>query len=142
MRSATADTNIYISAYNFGGVPRRFIDLAAHDAFRLDISDAIVNETLRVLRDKFRWKEDALRGVEDDMRSYTRHVTPTETLDVIKAHPPDNRVLECAAAAKSDYLVTGDKRHILPLGRYADIKIVKPAAFLEMLMERQPGQQR
>jgi predicted nucleic acid-binding protein len=68
-------------------------------------------------------------------------VTPTQTLDIIQVDPPDNRILECAAAAKSDYIVTGDKRHILPLGTYAGIPIVKVADFLGQLQER-PGRER
>ena len=38
MPSATADTNIYISALHFGGLPLRFLDLARAGAIRLDIS--------------------------------------------------------------------------------------------------------
>jgi uncharacterized protein len=68
--------------------------------------------------------------------SYTQRVAPTETIDVVKADPPDNRILECAAVAKSDFIVSGDMRHVLPLGQYQGIPIVKVAAFLEAL----PGQ--
>ena len=134
MKSATADTNIYISGFRFGGLPERFLDLAEEGEFRLDVSDAILQETLRVLCEKFQWNEEALRQAEEDIRSYTHHVTPTASLDVIKADAPDNRILECAASAKSDYIVTGDTRHLLPLGQYAGIPIVKPAAFLELLL--------
>ena len=133
MKSATADTNVYISGLRFGGVPERFLDLAAAGEFRLDISEPILQETLRVLRQKFHWNEDALREAEEDIRNYTNHVTPAETLEVIKADPADNRVLKCAATAKSDYIVTGDTRHVLPLGNYAGTPIVKPAAFLDIL---------
>jgi putative PIN family toxin of toxin-antitoxin system len=140
LASVTADTNIYISGLHFGGVPRRFLNLAAGDAFRLDISDAILKETLGVLRDKFKWSADALREVEADIRSYTNHVTPAQTVDVIKADPSDNRILECTVAAKSDYIVTGDTRHILPLGSYAGIPIVKVAPFLDLLGQLQGRQ--
>jgi uncharacterized protein len=139
--TVTADTNIYVSGLQFGGVPRRFLDLAAAGDFRLDISDAILNETLGVLREKFQWTPEALREAEQDIRSYTHHVTPTQTLDVIQSDPPDNRVLECAAAAKSDYIVTGDTRHILPLGNYGEIAIVKVAEFMRQL-QGEPSQQR
>jgi uncharacterized protein len=135
--SATADTNIYISGLRSGGVPAHFLDRAAAGDFRLDISDAILSETLRVLRDNFHWSPEALREAEEDIRGYTHHVTPTETLDIIKADPPDNRILECAAAAKSDYIVTGDKRHLLPLGRHGGIPIVKVADFMRQLQESQ-----
>ena len=60
-----------------------------------------------MLRDKFKWSADALLEVEAYIRSYTNHVTPAQTVDVIKADPSDNRILECAVAAKSDYIVTG-----------------------------------
>jgi uncharacterized protein len=131
--SATADTNIYISGLHWGGPPRRFLDLARAGVFRLDISEPIKSELLRVLREDFAYPEDALRDVQERIERITHPVTPTETLDIIKADPSDNRILECAAAAKSDYIVTGDKRHILPLGSYGGIPIVKVADFLKQL---------
>ncbi len=139
MPSATADTNIYISSLQFGGVPRRFLEAAAEGEFRLDISDSILEETLGVLRRKFHWSPELLRDAEKDIRNYTQLATPIYPLEVIQTDLSDNRILECAAAAKSDYIVTGDARHILPLGSYAGIPIVKVAEFLKQL---QAGQQR
>jgi uncharacterized protein len=43
----------------------------------------------------------------------------------------DNRIVECAAAARSDYLVTGD-RHLLKLGSYRGTQIVNVADFLAL----------
>ena len=142
MPSVTADTNIYVSGLQFGGLPRRFLDLAAAGEFRLDVSEPILDETLRVLRDKLQWSPDALRQAEDDIRSYTQSIIPTQTLDIIKADSCDNRLLECAAAAKSDFIVTGDARHVLPLGQYAGIPILKVADFLQLLTQNPPGSQR
>ncbi len=133
MPSVTADTNIYISGYEFGGFPRRFLDLAAAGEFRLDISGAILNETLRVLRKKFHWSVEELLRAEDDIRSYTQLVTPTKALDVIKTDPSDNQILECAVAAQSNFIVSGDARHVLPIGSYAGISILKVADFIEWL---------
>jgi uncharacterized protein len=36
-------------------------------------------------------------------------------------------------AAKADYLVTGDRAHLLPLGEYRGVRIVSPRGFLEIL---------
>ena len=58
MRSVTADTNIYISGLNFSGPPRRFLDLARAGGVRLAISEVVMEETLRVLRDK--WDADRI----------------------------------------------------------------------------------
>jgi len=46
----------------------------------------------------------------------------------VKDDPDDDKIVECAATAGSDYLVTGD-RHILKLGSHGKTKIVRPAEF-------------
>lgn len=133
MISVTADTNIYISGYEFGGVPRQFLNRAAEGEFRLDISAAILSETLRVLREKFQWNETKLRELEEDVRSHTCLVSPSHTLEVIKVDPSDNRILECAKSARSDFIVSGDAKHLLPLGSYEGIPIIRVAKFLGLL---------
>jgi predicted nucleic acid-binding protein len=47
----TADSNIYISAMNFGGAPDKLLDMARHGDIVLAISDPIVEELTHVLRD-------------------------------------------------------------------------------------------
>ena len=46
---------------------------------------------------------------------------------------PDNRILECAVAAGSDYIVSGDK-DLLRLGSYDAIRILNVADFLALGM--------
>ena len=53
--------------------------------------------------------------------------------EVIEGGHADNRVLECVAAANADYLVTGDRRHLLPIGEYRGARIVNAPRFLSML---------
>jgi len=48
------------------------------------------------------------------------------------ADEPDNRILECAAAAKADFVVTGDK-HLLSLKHFQNITIVRLSDFFEIL---------
>lgn len=50
---------------------------------------------------------------------------------MVSDDPDDDRVLECAAAAQADYLLTGDK-HLLKLGSYRATRIVKAAEFLAL----------
>jgi putative PIN family toxin of toxin-antitoxin system len=140
VKSVTADTNIYISGLRFSGLPEQFLDLARAGAVRLDISDDIMREVLKVLRVKFEYTPEMLRETETNLASITHRVKPSATIDAIQSDPSDNRILECAAAAKSDYIVTGDEKHILPLGSYGGIPIVRVAEFLRQLSE--PGQQR
>lgn len=49
-----------------------------------------------------------------------------------KNDPSDNRILECAITAEADYIVTGDKNHLLPLKRYKNIRILSPSEFLRL----------
>jgi predicted nucleic acid-binding protein len=42
-------------------------------------------------------------------------------------------VLECALAAEADYIVSGDKKHLLVLREFRGIRIVSPSDFLRRL---------
>ena len=53
MYRVTADSNIYISAIVFGRKPLTLLDMALERQVELAISDALLSETLRILRDKF-----------------------------------------------------------------------------------------
>ena len=57
---------------------------------------------------------------------------PTVTLDEVPDDPDDNRILECAVAARSAYIVTGDNDP-LRLGSYDGIKIMRVADLLTLL---------
>jgi uncharacterized protein len=46
-------------------------------------------------------------------------------------HEADNLVLELALVGGCDVLVTGDKKHLLPLGSFRGIQIEPPSKFLE-----------
>lgn len=135
MLSVTADTNVYVSAFNYGGKPQQLINMANAGVIRLDVSEDIIQETLHVLRDKFDWSATGLSEAEYQMRRLGRSMSPTERIDVMKETPGDNRILECAAAAKSDFIVTGD-RHLLRLGKFRGMPVVKVADFLGIAQGR------
>jgi putative PIN family toxin of toxin-antitoxin system len=127
---------VYISAFNFGGTPERFLEAAQEGGFQLVISDAILEEIGKVLRgDKFRWPEAEIAKAQRTIARFTERAEPTETLRVVTADPDDNRILECAAAGRADYIVSGDK-HLLRLKQYGNAPVVKVADF----MRRLPGQ--
>ena len=135
MHHVTLDTNIYISAVEFGGAPLRLLHMAVDGEIEIAISQPIIDETQRVLRDKFGRSEERLAETEEWIRSFTRLVAPKEALDIIKEDPPDNRILECAEAAGSEFIVTGDK-DLLRIKRHGGVRIVKVADFLAMGRER------
>lgn len=132
MLHVTADTNIFISGLNFrGGNPFKFLELARTGKIRLAVSDAILDEMADVLRRKFDWPDDDISEARRLVLRFADRVVPTEALDVLKEDPPDNRILECAAEAQSDYIVTGDN-HLLKIESFKNIRIVKVADFMEI----------
>jgi putative PIN family toxin of toxin-antitoxin system len=132
---ATADSNIWVSGLNWYGKPHELLNLARDGKIELAISDAILDEFSRILHDKLEWSDDRLNSMRAEVATFTKRVSSTETLDVLKADPDDNRILECAVAAGSDVIVTGDA-HLLQLGAYRGIKIMKVADFLGQARDR------
>jgi predicted nucleic acid-binding protein len=53
VKRVVADTNVLVSALQFGGKPKQLLDLAVDGYVDIALSEAILDETLRVLRDKF-----------------------------------------------------------------------------------------
>jgi putative PIN family toxin of toxin-antitoxin system len=133
----TADSNIYLSALLFGGPPDDLLTLARDGRIHLTVSDDILNEVTRVLSDKFKWPPRAVALARNHIGGFTEKVAPTERIDVVKDDPTDDRILECAQAGKSEYLITRDK-HLLKLKTFGPTKIVLVADFLQAF--RKQGQ--
>jgi putative PIN family toxin of toxin-antitoxin system len=60
-------------------------------------------------------------------------VFPVERASGATPDPDDEMVLECALAAEADFIVSGDKKHLLALRQFQGIPIVSPAEFLRRL---------
>ena len=65
-------------------------------------------------------------------------VTDLPTLKAVPLDPKDDMIVATAVAARADYLVTGDRRHLIVLGDYDGIRILDPRAFLSELKDMQP----
>jgi len=131
MPKLVLDTNVLISALHFGGRPRELLDLARQGQIELVLSPFILGETEKVLRDKLHWDDWMLTLTLSKVRHMATVVEPRHTITIIKAKDADNRILECAEAGGADFLITGDKKHILPLKEYQGIRILSPAEFLK-----------
>lgn len=76
-----------------------FSILASDGQVDLAVSEAILAESLRVLKDKFDRAPEWLAEADRQLRVIARIVEPTEHLQVIESDPTDDRILECAVAA-------------------------------------------
>ena len=139
MNRVTPDSNVIISALIWGGKPLQLLELALTGEIELAVSPEILDETLRILREKFLMETEDLAKAEGFILKATRVVAPTERLDVVVSDPDDNAILECAAAAGSDTVVSGDT-DLLGVGSFRGIKIMKVSAFLNAYEARGRGQ--
>ncbi len=133
MTRVAADTNIYISALMFGGLPGVFLDLGLNCAFTLVSSRAILDELDEKLRCKFAVSEGDVSQIRARLEGAASLADPDFTLQAVADDPDDDRILECAVAGKADLIVSGD-RHLLHLGSYAGIPVLTVRQFLEQFV--------
>lgn len=126
------DTNVFISAFVFGGKPLEIIKLLLKDKIELYISPFIINELIRILREKFDWEEDEINKILEILKLKAIEIYPKIKVSLIKEKKDDNYILECALEGRVDYIISGDKKHILPLKEFKGIKIVSVNEFLEI----------
>ena len=130
MLRVVADTNVYISAYAFGGPPSEVLELAQTGAFEIYIAPTILWEIRRTFTRKFHWLENRLDTLIENVLQYTELVNPVENLTVVREDPADDRILECALSAGASFVVTGD-RHLLKLKMFSAVTILRPREFLD-----------
>ena len=129
------DTNVIISALNFPGNERMVLELALRGRFEFFLSLFILEEVAGVLTRKFGWNEERTAQAIRILESAATVIEPPRLEEVIEGGHADNRVLECAVAANADYLVTGDRRHLLPIGEHRGTTIVNAPRFLSVLAQ-------
>ncbi len=127
------DTNVIVSGLNFSGNEQRVLQLAARRRYDLYLSTFILQEVSGVLARKFNWAQERTSQAIRLLSSAATVIKPRRILPVIQTNPADNRVLACAVESDADYLVTGDRRHLLPLKVHAGTRIINAAGFLPLV---------
>jgi putative PIN family toxin of toxin-antitoxin system len=123
------DTNLYVSAFQFGGKPMQLLQKGIDGDIDIAVSTPIIQETVRVLRDKFGWSGEQLAEALSVIAAATYEVTITEALDVVERDPSDNRILEAAVAAGAEVVVSGDS-DLLSMEVFRNIEIRRLSDFL------------
>jgi putative PIN family toxin of toxin-antitoxin system len=122
---AVFDTNVLISAFVFPGGPPEFAFRAALSGrIALITSPPLLAEFGRVLGQKFGWEDEMVEAAVGQVARIGAVVRPATRVSVINEDPADDRVLEAAQEGGVDVIVSGD-RHLLRLGRWRDIRIVR-----------------
>jgi putative PIN family toxin of toxin-antitoxin system len=127
------DTNVFVSGLTFKGKPREVLDLIWRGDIEACISSFILKELEETLKKDFSWDRDQIKHTIEKIKAEIILIQPKNKVSVIKGKDNDNRILECAIEGKVQYLISGDRKHLLPLKEYQRIKILSPAEFLKLL---------
>jgi putative PIN family toxin of toxin-antitoxin system len=123
------DTNIYISAIFWGEKPREVVDLGRCGQVLIFTSSEIQAEIDDILKNKFGLSVEETTNILLDFSTITNTIQIQHRIAVISDDPDDDKFIECAMSSRSDFIVSGDK-HLIRLGNYRGIKIVKASDFL------------
>lgn len=106
------DTNLIVSAaLKPDGLQRTVFLLAITKPAHLYVSDGILAEYRDVLgRPELKIRKGLRQQFFQIIKSNARVVRPLRHLR-IASDPDDDKFLECADAARADYLITGNQRH-------------------------------
>ena len=127
------DTNIYISGYIFPGEKTSLVlDLAQKKEFEVYCSPFIIEKVRRMLTTKFEYKEFIANQFIEQILLFAHVIYPNKEVNIIKTNIDDNQILNCVLTVKADYLITGDKKHLLPIKKVGKTKIVSVTEFLEI----------
>lgn len=128
------DTNILFSALGWRGRPYECLEHARNGSVTGITCQELLDELADKLRTKLAFSDEQVAETLADLLGFLGLVTISNTLHVIDADPDDDKVLECAVVGHATYIVSGDRRHVLPLGSYQGIAIVSAAVFLTTVM--------
>ncbi len=137
MMKVTVDTNILVSATFWNGDSHKIIEFVENKKLILILSQAILKEYAKVLQyeeiqEKIQKKNLVMKHTVLKIAQLSMIVDPKKKVKVVKDDPDDDAILECALEGNVNYIISQDK-HLLNLGEFEGIKIVKPREFLNRI---------
>ncbi len=126
------DTNVVVSAaLKPEGLQRTVVLLAMAKPAHWYVSTPILSEYALVLaRPELKIRRKLRQQLLQLIKNHTRIVPPSR-LAQITSDPADNIFVECADAARADYLVTGNQRHFPKF--WKNTKIISSSEFLSVI---------
>ena len=126
------DTNIIVSAaLKPDGLQRTVFLLAMTKPASLYVTEEIIAEYHDVLsRAELKIRKGLRQQLLQLIQNHTHQVKPSRPLQVTN-DPDDNKFLECADAARADYLVTGNQRHFPKF--WKKTKVITSREFIDIV---------
>jgi putative PIN family toxin of toxin-antitoxin system len=119
------DTNVVVSACFWRGSPFACLSAWARGEIAAFVSPQLLSEYFETFEElAARYPDRKPTAWPDALAQSAEMVFPVDRTPGATPDPDDEMVLECALAAEADFLVSGDKRHLLTLREFEGIKIV------------------
>ena len=131
---AVIDTSIFVSAIFWQGSARECLARFARRHFQVFVTELILEEYAATAWD-LKMEEDLIQNPQPWLNWISSRATilaPVTLAEPVSADPDDEKFLECALAARADYIVSRD-RHLLELEKPFGISVVDDRALLKVL---------
>jgi len=132
MTKVVLDTNVFISALFWKGVPYQIFKRILEGAILNFTSNQILEELRRRLLDKFKLSPEKVKEFLEIIVFNSQIVYPKKKLKIVKKDLSDNKIIECALEAKASFIISGDE-HLLEIKEYKGVKIISPKEFLLLI---------
>lgn len=112
------------------GPPRRALEVIASGA-DLVLPEPVAVELWRVLGRKLALDDSSIDAILALLKELAVEVAKVpDQVEAISGDPDDDRILAAAISGGAETLISGDTRHLLPLGQHRSTRVVKPQAFV------------
>ena len=125
------DANVIIAAFAARGLCESIMEVCLSE-HEISLSDDLLDEILRNLRDKIKLPKDVVDNIGALLREHSNISIPSPLASDVCRDPDDIKILGLAVASKADYNVTGDK-DLLVLKSFEGIPILNPRSFSDIL---------
>ena len=128
------DTNVYVAEALLGGAAEQMLSTTALARWKILSSNYVLEETERVLTEKFGFSRRLGRLTRDRVRRRANMVVSRESRHVVPHDPTDSPILHAALAAGADWLVTNDS-HLLAMNPYESLRIISMTEYFQLLID-------
>jgi putative PIN family toxin of toxin-antitoxin system len=139
------DVNVLVSGTSIATrpptPPRQVMQAWQHNQIGIATSEPILADLTRVL--DYPKVIKYTRMTPEERKSYIKllrvgaKVTPGTTEVKVSPDPDDDKLFGCALEAHADYIISGDKKHVLSVGVYQGIQTISPEEFLNVFEAQQ-----
>jgi putative PIN family toxin of toxin-antitoxin system len=136
---AIIDTSVFVAAIFWQGSARECLVRFARRQFQMFVTELILEEYAATAWD-LKLEEDLAQNPQPWLNWISSRATilaPVTLAEPVSADPEDEKFLECALAARADYIVSRD-RHLLQLEKPFGITVVDDREFLRRLGRLKP----